>query len=84
MPCPLYPSDRAGMRHPTLRVFKARRAVEILKRHLGLVPSIERGELDSFFAKLVVERLDMDMLLKIAESGRFRMFLFPELRGMQL
>lgn len=57
---------------PVVGYLKREAQIEIPERHLGLVPSIERGELDPFFAKLgslVAEHLDMDMLLKIAECG---------------
>lgn len=43
--------------------------IEIPERHLGLIPSIERGELDSFFEKLgelVLETIDIDQLLELA------------------
>lgn len=40
-------------------------------RHLGLVPAIERGELDSYFEKLAEEvekTINLDQLLKVAET----------------
>ncbi|TXK83770.1 cobyrinic acid a,c-diamide synthase, partial [Parageobacillus sp. SY1] len=45
--------------------------LHIPARHLGLIPSIERGELDHFFAELgkrVAETVDLDALLKLAEA----------------
>lgn len=49
-------------------------ALHIPERHLGLIPSIERGELDGFFAELgkrVAETVDLDALLKLAEAPAF-------------
>ncbi|MGO4272840.1 cobyrinate a,c-diamide synthase, partial [Paenibacillus sp. TAF58] len=43
--------------------------VELPERHLGLVPSIERGELQSFFellAEKVTAHIDLDLLLDLA------------------
>ncbi|MFD1037819.1 cobyrinate a,c-diamide synthase [Virgibacillus byunsanensis] len=43
--------------------------IEIPERHLGLIPSIERGELDTFFDKLgelVLETVDVDQILDLA------------------
>ncbi|WP_019119450.1 cobyrinate a,c-diamide synthase [Brevibacillus massiliensis] len=45
--------------------------IAIPERHLGLIPSLERGELDGFFAKLadlISETVDLDQLLAIAEA----------------
>ncbi|AEH48104.1 cobyrinate a,c-diamide synthase [Parageobacillus thermoglucosidasius] len=45
--------------------------LHIPERHLGLIPSIERGELDGFFAKLgerVAETVDLNALLKLSEA----------------
>ncbi|HHY73948.1 MAG TPA: cobyrinate a,c-diamide synthase [Bacillus bacterium] len=47
--------------------------IEIPERHLGLIPTIERGELEPFFEKLgeLMERtIDLDKLLKIAETSK--------------
>ncbi|WP_252315449.1 cobyrinate a,c-diamide synthase [Sinobaca sp. H24] len=44
----------------------------IPERHLGLIPAIERGELDGFFAELgtvMAERIDMDRIYEIAASA---------------
>ncbi|WP_078428669.1 cobyrinate a,c-diamide synthase [Alkalihalobacterium alkalinitrilicum] len=44
----------------------------IPERHLGLIPAIERGELDEFFYELgdvVADRIDLDELLRISERG---------------
>ncbi|RKN74148.1 cobyrinate a,c-diamide synthase [Paenibacillus ginsengarvi] len=45
-------------------------AIDIPERHLGLVPSIERGELNGFFAelgRLAAAYFDLEQLLHIAE-----------------
>lgn len=49
----------------------------IPERHLGLIPAIERGELDSFFEELgtvMAERIDLDMLYDIAASAPDRVW----------
>ncbi|WP_458414079.1 cobyrinate a,c-diamide synthase [Schinkia sp. CFF1] len=46
--------------------------IEIPERHLGLIPSIERGELDSFFEKLgalIEQTIDLDQLFEIAKAS---------------
>ncbi|MEI7028225.1 cobyrinate a,c-diamide synthase [Paenibacillus sp. y28] len=46
-------------------------AVAIPERHLGLVPSVERGELDGLFSRLgelIGAKTDLDRLLAIAEA----------------
>jgi len=46
-------------------------ALSLPERHLGLVPSVERGELDSFFAELgrkIAAAVDWETLLSIAEA----------------
>lgn len=45
--------------------------LEMPERHLGLIPAIERGELDDLFNKMgraVMETVDMERLLQISES----------------
>jgi cobyrinic acid a,c-diamide synthase len=45
--------------------------IEIPERHLGLIPSIERGELTPFFeqlGKLVEKTIDVDQLLELAKA----------------
>ncbi|WP_223837057.1 cobyrinate a,c-diamide synthase [Paenibacillus oceani] len=57
---------------PVIGYLKREEQIEIPERHLGLVPSVERGELDPFFAKLgelIAGHLDLDRLLQLAESA---------------
>ncbi|WP_017727731.1 cobyrinate a,c-diamide synthase [Halalkalibacterium ligniniphilum] len=45
--------------------------IEIPERHLGLIPSIERGELDPFFdrlGELVLDSVSIDQLLELATA----------------
>jgi cobyrinic acid a,c-diamide synthase len=61
---------------PVIGFLKKDDALTIPERHLGLVPSVERGELNDFFARLgqlVSETIDMEQLLTLAEA--------PELDG---
>ncbi|MEK5040034.1 cobyrinate a,c-diamide synthase [Sporosarcina sp. FSL K6-3457] len=54
---------------PVIGYLKREQGIEIPERSLGLVPSIERGELDSFFnrlGQLVLETIDIDKLLEIS------------------
>ncbi|MBS4215092.1 MULTISPECIES: cobyrinate a,c-diamide synthase [Neobacillus] len=56
---------------PVIGYLKRELDIEIPERHLGLIPSIERGELTPFFDKLgdlVLETIDMDKLLELAEA----------------
>ncbi|MDQ0214225.1 cobyrinic acid a,c-diamide synthase [Oikeobacillus pervagus] len=46
--------------------------LSIPERHLGLIPSIERGELDDFFEQLasyIEESIDLDQILSLAEAS---------------
>ncbi|WP_096201116.1 cobyrinate a,c-diamide synthase [Bacillus sp. FJAT-45350] len=46
--------------------------LSIPERHLGLIPAIERGELDGFFddlGEVIAERVDLDKVMKIAEHA---------------
>ncbi|TXC85997.1 cobyrinate a,c-diamide synthase [Metabacillus litoralis] len=68
---------------PVVGYMKRELDIEIPERHLGLIPSIERGELDPFFDKLgelVLETIDLDKLLALAvapdlpEESRYSIF----------
>lgn len=54
---------------PVIGYLKRELDIEIPERHLGLIPSMERGELDGFFeqlATLVSETVDINHLLEIS------------------
>jgi cobyrinic acid a,c-diamide synthase len=54
---------------PVIGYLKRELDIEIPERHLGLIPSMERGELDHFFDKLgtlVNESVDIEKLLELA------------------
>ncbi|MCQ6276081.1 cobyrinate a,c-diamide synthase [Bacillus sp. V3B] len=54
---------------PVIGYLKRELDIEIPERHLGLIPSMERGELDPFFDQLgtlVSETVDIDQLLQLA------------------
>jgi cobyrinic acid a,c-diamide synthase len=54
---------------PVIGYLKRELDIEIPERHLGLIPSIERGELTPFFdllGALVLETIDIDKLLELA------------------
>ncbi|MFT4415016.1 cobyrinate a,c-diamide synthase [Fredinandcohnia humi] len=54
---------------PVIGYLKRELDIEIPERHLGLIPSIERGELNPFFEKLgdlVLESIDIEKLLALA------------------
>jgi cobyrinic acid a,c-diamide synthase len=56
-------------RIPVIGYLKREIDIEIPERHLGLIPSMERGELDSFFDKLgtlISETVDIEKLLELA------------------
>jgi len=56
---------------PVIGYLKRERDLEIPERHLGLIPSIERGELDEFFdrlGELVLATIDLDHLVKLANA----------------
>lgn len=56
---------------PVLGYLKQELNIEIPERSLGLVPSIERGELDPFFdriGELILETVDVDRLLSLSEA----------------
>jgi len=54
---------------PVVGYLKREQGIEIPERSLGLVPTIERGDLNPFFnrlGQLVLETIDMDKLLEIS------------------
>lgn len=56
--------------------------IEIPERHLGLIPSIERGELDSFFntlGELVLKTIDINKLFELAEAEPLSLRKLPSL-----
>lgn len=56
---------------PVIGYMKRETDIDIPSRHLGLIPAIERGELDPFFEKLsnlISETIDMDQLYELAET----------------
>nr|WP_263327889.1 cobyrinate a,c-diamide synthase [Neobacillus sp. Marseille-Q6967] len=56
---------------PVLGFLKRDEELTIPERHLGLIPSVERGELDPFFNQLgdlVLETIDVDSLYELAKA----------------
>ncbi|ERN52976.1 hypothetical protein A33I_13500 [Alkalihalophilus marmarensis DSM 21297] len=56
---------------PVIGYLKRELDIKIPERHLGLVPSIERGELDPFFEKigdLIEETVDLEQLLELSTA----------------
>ncbi|MEB2282060.1 cobyrinate a,c-diamide synthase [Lysinibacillus xylanilyticus] len=56
---------------PVIGYLKREEGIDIPSRHLGLVPAIERGELDTFFDKLgalMAETIDLDQLLALTKA----------------
>ncbi|WP_373228677.1 cobyrinate a,c-diamide synthase [Cohnella sp.] len=69
---------------PVLGYLKREDLIEIPERHLGLVPSIERGELAPLFDKLadlVTANIDLDKLIELSSSKpvTFNETLFPSI-----
>ncbi|MED3564399.1 cobyrinate a,c-diamide synthase [Bacillus xiapuensis] len=57
---------------PVLGYLQKDSTLAIPERHLGLIPSVERGELDSFFTQLgdlVLETIDVDALYELAKAA---------------
>ncbi|WP_226665305.1 cobyrinate a,c-diamide synthase [Metabacillus litoralis] len=60
---------------PVVGYMKRELDIEIPERHLGLIPSIEKGELDHFFdrlGELVLDTIDLDKLLALAVAPELR------------
>jgi len=58
-------------RVPVIGYLKREDQIEIPERHLGLVPSLERGELQPFFdrlADLMEQSINLDQLLAVSEA----------------
>ncbi|MET4563108.1 cobyrinic acid a,c-diamide synthase [Lysinibacillus parviboronicapiens] len=56
---------------PVIGYLKREADIDIPSRHLGLIPAIERGELDSFFDKLgalMAETIDLEQLLDLTKA----------------
>ena len=56
---------------PVVGYLKREEAVEIPERHLGLIPSVERGELDPLFARLaelMEETVEIERIWELAKS----------------
>lgn len=59
---------------PVIGYMKREQGIEMPERELGLVPAIERGELDSFFeqlGQLILKTVDVDRLFTLAETTPF-------------
>lgn len=59
-------------RIPVIGYLKREASIEMPERHLGLIPSIERGELQPLFdqlADLFSETVDLDLLMNIAQAS---------------
>ncbi|WP_097150633.1 cobyrinate a,c-diamide synthase [Ureibacillus acetophenoni] len=60
---------------PVIGYLKREIDIEIPERQLGLIPSIERGDLDSLFdrlGELIVETIDIEQLLELATAEPLR------------
>ncbi|RKQ13433.1 cobyrinate a,c-diamide synthase [Oceanobacillus bengalensis] len=67
---------------PVIGYLKRELDIEIPERHLGLIPTIERGDLDSFFDRLgdlVLETVDMDTFLELSIAEPLTTFSGPSL-----
>jgi cobyrinic acid a,c-diamide synthase len=69
---------------PVLGFLKREDLIEIPERHLGLIPSIERGELNPLFdslADLVSANIDLAKLMELSKCGpvTFKENLFPSI-----
>lgn len=56
---------------PVVGYMKREQDIDIPSRHLGLIPAIERGELNPFFERLgtlISETIDIDRLYELAET----------------
>lgn len=56
---------------PVIGYLKREADIDIPSRHLGLIPAIERGDLDTFFDKLgalMTETIDLELLLALTKA----------------
>jgi cobyrinic acid a,c-diamide synthase len=56
---------------PVVGYLKRETEIEIPERHLGLIPSVERGELDSFFdqlGELISETVDIERIYELSQT----------------
>ncbi|BAU26245.1 hydrogenobyrinic acid a,c-diamide synthase (glutamine-hydrolysing) /cobyrinate a,c-diamide synthase [Aneurinibacillus soli] len=57
---------------PLLGTLVRTNEIRIPERHLGLLPAVERGELDALFTKageMIEQNIDLDRLLELAETN---------------
>jgi cobyrinic acid a,c-diamide synthase len=57
---------------PVVGYLEREEGIEMPERHLGLVPSIERGELEAFFERLgqmAAKTIDLDKIFELAEAA---------------
>jgi cobyrinic acid a,c-diamide synthase len=69
-------------RVPVIGYLKREPDIEIPERHLGLIPSMERGELDSFFDKLgtlISRTVDIEKLLELAVAEPLKSYRKPSI-----
>ncbi|RXJ04186.1 cobyrinate a,c-diamide synthase [Anaerobacillus alkaliphilus] len=62
---------------PVVGYLKKELNIELPERHLGLIPSIERGELTEFFrslANLVSETIDLEVLIDLSKAEQLEAF----------
>ncbi len=67
---------------PVVGYMKKESHIDIPSRHLGLIPVIERGELDDFFdtlGELVLETVEVDQLYQLAETKVIEKNIHPSL-----
>lgn len=77
---------------PVVGYLKRENEIEIPERHLGLVPSIERGELTPFFEQLgslINETIDVEKIFSLADAPELEipsnsLFIKKENRGIKI
>ncbi len=56
---------------PVLGYLRTGKEITLPERHLGLIPSVERGDLDGYFDQLgdtILETIDIDLLITLSEA----------------